>query len=284
MSSWKRYLEKPRKLKLYVIHTGYVHMDGNIHFNKNSSKFKSLPEDKRFNPVYCFLAEHPEKGYVLMDTGLHPSFAAGGSGNFGWMLGMLVKTRAEKGRDVVSQLQSIHVAPENIRKIILSHLHLDHPSALPCFRNNNKLEVFMDEKELAKSQSRLAFLEGYIKGHIEGFKISFYQYNLNIPPFPKVCDLFGDGSIFMISTPGHTPGHVSALLNMSGGPLFLTFDAAHRGSNFTEMVPPKGEFELALNSLENINSFMQEFPNTRIIYGHDPDQLNNLTLLPKYYS
>ena len=86
-----------------------------------------------------------------------------------------------------------------------------------------------------------------------------------------------------MKTPGHTPGHVSILLNMVEGPLLLTFDAAHRESNIEELIPPKGDYAPALESVKAIRSFIESYTGTRIIFGHDPDQLSGLKLLPNYY-
>ncbi|MBN1635308.1 MAG: N-acyl homoserine lactonase family protein [Deltaproteobacteria bacterium] len=284
MSGWKEYFDNPHGLKHYVIHTGNVHMAGNIHFNRKSPGFKQFPADKRFNPVYAHLIEHPEKGYVLMDTGLHSSFADSSSGNIGYLLGRIIKTKSEAGMDVVSQLKKIHVSPDQIRYIVLSHLHADHPSALPSFRQNRSVKVYVDQDELQAAKSMVGLFQGYVKSHIAGFDLFPIKYSFQVTPFGQVLDFFGDGSIFIVRTPGHTPGHVSAILNMIDGPVFLTFDAAHRKANIDENIPPKGEYSSALKSIENIKTFIGAFPDTRVFYGHDPDQLKTLRFIPEFYS
>jgi glyoxylase-like metal-dependent hydrolase (beta-lactamase superfamily II) len=87
----------------------------------------------------------------------------------------------------------------------------------------------------------------------------------------------------VVGTPGHTPGHVSIVLNMGQGPFLLTCDAVHRAANIEEMIPPKGEYDRALKSLKSIQSFLTEFPSARVIYSHDPDQISRLKTLPEYY-
>lgn len=284
MNSWSDYLKEPKDLKLYVIHTGYVHMKGNIHFNSKSPGFKSQPQDERFNPVLAYLVVHPEKGYLLLDTGLHASFAQSGKGNFGWMLSKMIKTQTEKGKDVVSQLEKINISPSDIHNVIFSHLHPDHLCGLPAFQGVKNLTVFVDRNEIKAAKSILAVMNGYIKSHLAGFHIEPIEYKNSLQPFDKVCDFYGDGSLFIVSTPGHTIGHVSVILNMKSGPLFLTFDAAHRRANVVEEIPPKGDYKAALKSLQNIRSFLDQNPQTKVIFAHDPDQLSNLIQIPEYYS
>lgn len=284
MSEWKRYFEKPANLKLFVIPTGSVHMSGNIHFNRTSPLFKNLPKDNRFNPAYAFLVQHPQKGCFLLDSGLHPSFAKKATGNFGGLLGRIIKIKSAQGQDVITQLEKIRIHPRDIHSIVLSHGHLDHTSGLSLFSAGNALTVvYADAKEIYKANTPFALFEGYLKKHLQGLNLRPISFSNAVPPFEHVCDFLDDGSVFIVGTPGHSPGHVSVILNMGTGPVFLTFDAAHRRANIDEGVPPKGDYPEALKSLNNIKSFLYEFKQTRVIFGHDPDQLETLKRLPDYY-
>jgi N-acyl homoserine lactone hydrolase len=280
MNEWGQYFKKPSNLKLFVMHTGFVHMNGNIHFNRKSQRFKDLPKDNRFNPVLAYLVQHPDKGCLLFDTGLHSSFAEDATGNFGGLLGRIVKTQSLRGQDAISQLGKINVHPGDIHSIILSHFHLDHTSGLSSFKASM---VYADEKEIFAINSPLALFDGFLKKHLQGLAPQTISFNNKVPPFDRVCDFLNDGSVFIVGTPGHTAGHVSVILNMIDGPVFLTFDAAHRKANINESVPPKGDYSTALMSINNIRAFLREFPQTRVIFGHDPDQFESLKLLPDYY-
>jgi N-acyl homoserine lactone hydrolase len=284
LKTWNEYFERPVPLQLYVMHTGYIHMSGNIHFNKKDPRFKSMPKDKRFNPVFAFLVKHPDKGPLLLDTGLHPSFAERKSGNFGWFLGSMVKTKAEKGMDIASQLNTLNISLNDIGNIILSHLHLDHPCSLPLFKGIKDLRVHVDPKELDTARSAFCLFKGVIKSHLSGLDCHTMEYPLDIPPFAAVSDFFQDGSVFVVQTPGHTPGHISILLNAAEGPIFLTFDAAHRKPNIDQDLPPIGDYQTALDSVSRIKEMTKRFPKMRVIYGHDPDQFHDLNLVPNHYS
>ncbi len=284
MKTWKEYFKHPAPMKLYVLHTGNVHMAGNIHFNKKSPLFKSKPVDKRFNPVLAFLVKHPSQGYLLLDTGVHSSFAAHPGGNFGRLLASMVKIKASAGMDAKSRLATLGVSPGNITHVLLSHLHLDHPSGLPAFKSGKSPVVHVDGEELKAANSPFGLFQGYIRRHLDGFSITPLAYAGSVAPFTEVCDLFNDGSIFAVKTPGHTPGHVSVVLNMQRGPILLTFDAAHRSANIEEGIPTKGVYEQGLESVKRLQAFVREFPSATVIFGHDPDQIENLKLSPDYYS
>ncbi len=284
MKSWKDYFKKPTPMRLYVINTGSVHMAGNIHYNSKSPEFKSKPADKRFTPVLAYLVEHPKQGLILFDTGVHPSFAQTKTGNFGWLLGNIVKIRTTPGQDVLSKINTIGKSAKDISCVVLSHLHLDHPGGLPALRGNGNPPVFVTQEELDKVTSPFALFEGYIRRHLSGFDLKAIPFHNSIPPFDESCDLFGDGSIIIVKTPGHTQGHVSVLLNLPKRPVFLTFDAAHRKSNIDEGIPPKGDYALAKDSVQRIRQFAEQFPDMKVIYGHDPDQIKDLKTIPQYYS
>lgn len=284
MKTWKEIFAQPKPLKMYVLHTGYVHMAGNIHFNRKNPKTAAMPKDTRFNPVFAFLVDHPEKGRILFDTGLHQSFAGRRFGNFGPLLGTMVKTKTEAGMDVVSQLGKIGLSTADIHTIVLSHLHLDHPSSLPNFRNHDHCRVYVNAAELKKARAPWSSLKGYVRSHLKGIEFNPLQFHTSLEPFPYVCDFLGDGSVFLLATPGHTPGHLSVVLNLERGPVLLTFDAAHRRANFTEEIPPVGDHSQALDSLRKLKAFAFENRDIRVIFSHDPDQLDDLKLLPDHYT
>jgi N-acyl homoserine lactone hydrolase len=280
MTTWQTCFESPCPLKLYILHTGFIHMKGNIHFNKKSPGFKNMPVDNRFNPVYAFLVRHPEKGNLLLDTGLCGSFAEKRFGNFGWLLGRIAQARSEPGMDSVSQMASVGLTPNDLNHILLSHLHLDHPSGLPQLKGKTSASVYVDEKEAKAASGAFALFQGYIRSHLDGFIIKNYDYPMSIPPFEEVMDFFGDGSLFVIATRGHAPGHVSVLLNAENGPIFLTFDAAHRRANLENGIPPIGDFAAGRDTMEKIKRFQNDFPDTRFIFSHDPDQMGEFPLAP----
>lgn len=281
MSDASRIMSEPGPVKLYAMETGKVHMAGNIHFNNKDPRFKSFPKDDRFNPVFSFLIDHPSEGLILLDTGLHGSFAQKKTGNFGRLLGSMVKTKVQPNKSAADQIKAIGASKNDLRHVFLSHLHLDHPSGLPAFRDCPKLQVHVDPVELKEAQGAMALFKGYIKDHLTGFDIQPIKYNGGLPPFDKAWDMFGDGSVWIVSTPGHTPGHASAVIRSVNGPFLLTFDAAHRRANLEHGIPPKGDLNQGKATINNINAFLNTHPNVKPVFGHDPDQVGTLNLAPQ---
>jgi N-acyl homoserine lactone hydrolase len=84
-------------------------------------------------PVPAFLIHHPTAGQILVDTGLHPSIASGGSENFGGLANRFGRPSLKPGEDVPSQLRARGIEPRSIAVVIMTHLHLDHSSAISEF-------------------------------------------------------------------------------------------------------------------------------------------------------
>jgi glyoxylase-like metal-dependent hydrolase (beta-lactamase superfamily II) len=278
-------------LKLYPMITGYVKIEGTVFYDKKDKNFRSEDKTKRFVPVPAYLVIHPVKGAILIDTGFHSSNATKNySENWGWFMSMLiniglVNADVDTGMDVVSQMKKTGIKPEDLKYVIMSHLTADHSSGLPHLSN---VTILAGEGEWEASQKMFAMFDAYISKHFEGnFKVEYIPYSkfLGIEPFEHVVDLFGDGSIWLISTSGHSTGHQSILLNMRSGPALIAVDAVHTKRNLEQLIPP-GVYqnkEKALKSLKSIKSFIGRYPNVFIFYGHDVEFWKKVKTLPQFY-
>jgi N-acyl homoserine lactone hydrolase len=82
----------------------------------------------------------------------------------------------------------------------------------------------------------------------------------------------GDGSIWAVLTPGHTPGHISFIINGFEGPILLTMDACFIRDNLKFKVAPSdytGNPEQAQEILDTLIDFLREYPEVRVICGHE---------------
>jgi glyoxylase-like metal-dependent hydrolase (beta-lactamase superfamily II) len=124
--------------------------------------------------------------------------------------------RATRARKLASQLAEVGVAPDDVTYVAVSHTHPDHVGNVDMFPASMLL--------IQKAEFDWAFAEG------------------KRPPFRKErptrtltgdLDVFGDGSVTLLSTPGHTPGHQSLLVHLGKtGWIVLTGDLAHFKSNW----------------------------------------------------
>ncbi|GAL34027.1 beta-lactamase-like [Vibrio maritimus] len=87
-----------------------------------------------------------------------------------------------------------------------------------------------------------------------------------------MIDVFGDGSLWAVSTPGHTQGHTSYLLNTNDGIKFIVGDASHFGYAYDNSYPPAALSEdlrqQAATSLAAIKTFSGQHPDVKLVFGH----------------
>ncbi len=98
-------------------------------------------------------------------------------------------------------------------------------------------------------------------------------------------DVFGDGSVMIFATPGHTPGHQSLLVKLpKTGALVLTGDAIHFKSNWDNRGVPAGNFskEQTLAPMERIAGILAK-EKAQLWINHDKAQRDSLKMAPDYY-
>jgi len=104
----------------------------------------------------------------------------------------------------------------------MTHLHVDHTSGM---RLLPRATFTCAREEWAAARRPLAAVKGYVSRHLPPASrmqlIDIERHGLAYGPFAKTLDLVGDGSIRLLATPGHTPGHLSVLLRVADGPPVL---------------------------------------------------------------
>jgi glyoxylase-like metal-dependent hydrolase (beta-lactamase superfamily II) len=207
----------------------------------------------------AFVVRHPSAGPIAIDTGFHPDDPVRG----------LVRAPAYD-----AQLRELGVEPAEISRVVMTHLHFDHAGGL---RLLPQATVSCAPAELASARGRLGRLAGYPPGQLPAstnFELVDFDAGESYGPFSETVDLLGDGSIRLISTPGHTPGHLSVLLRTSNGQVLVAGDAVYLRSNLTdEAAPPYmgGSRAEYLSSLRQLAAFAELNPEAVIVPTHDPD-------------
>jgi N-acyl homoserine lactone hydrolase len=198
-------------------------------------RFKALrsirtpPETWLRVPVPAFLLEHPSAGPILIDTGFHASVAVDPKQNLGPVIGRLYRVEMEPEQAIAAQLRGLGMEPRDIGVVVMTHLHVDHASAISDF---TEATYVLGQGEWAAFHAPRPTLSGYVRKHV-AHAVEYREVKYDGPSidsyatFGRSFDLFGDGSVRVVHTPGHTPGHQSVVLRLKEREALLAGDAVY---------------------------------------------------------
>jgi glyoxylase-like metal-dependent hydrolase (beta-lactamase superfamily II) len=226
-------------------------------------------------PIPCFLVEHPEVGPFLIDTGLPPAAAHNVAEALGRRGAIAYKVRMEEGWAVTDRLVGLGLDPLGIELVVLTHMHQDHVGAVAQLP---RATFVVDAREWEAATSS-GFLHGYrrqLYDHDYDWRaLDFGAANVDsFASFGHAIDLFDDGSVRLLSTPGHTKGHLSVLLRLkSGRELLLTGDAAYSRATIDQELVPLfcDDVHRYQRSLREIRRYLEQTPTAQVVCGHDPE-------------
>ena len=244
------------EIKLYVMYAGRILLPDKGHMTPGHGVGEAISM-----PVYTYLIVHPN-GLVLVDTGQKQGGPA------------VVR---EEDR-VVSRLKQLGYKPEDIRYVIMTHLHVDHAAYMTEFPN----AVFIVRKEELKAAWWPEGCEhGYVYDHYKNTR----DYQFFEPLDNEVFDVFLDGTVLCIDTKGHTRGHQSVIVKLKHtGNVVLVGDAASLQENLDLRIQPGicSNNWYAMQSLGKL-SHLRDCGYT-LFYEHDTVQEKEIKLSPLYYS
>jgi N-acyl homoserine lactone hydrolase len=226
-------------------------------------------------PVPAFLVRHPSAGAILVDTGLHPSIASDGRENFGGLANRFGKPALKAGDDVPSQLRSRGIDPGEVPIVVMTHLHLDHTSAISEFPKSTFVLAAAEWQAAVKGGAA----DGYRRAHFDyAFDYRTVDFDRSsvgsYASFARTFDLFGDGSVRLAFTPGHSAGHLSVVCRLAERDFVIGGDAMYFAGQLDGSVPPPPRPQDAHNlrrSLQELRLFGSQFPDAVITPGHDPE-------------
>ncbi len=233
-------------------------------------------------PVPAFLVRHPTAGLVLIDTGLHPSIASDPEANLGRLATSFTEWTVRPGEDVASRLRANDTDPSEVGTVIMTHLHLDHASGISEFPGAT---FVVSSKEWDDACSGLFPLLKYYRrqqfDHAFDFRTVDYSSDStnSFSTFGRSFDLFGDGSVVLVSTPGHSAGHQSVVLRLADRPMLIAGDAIflagqlEPGADLAARPEDRHEYE---RSIREMQLFRRENPSAIITPGHDPEFYDRL--------
>ena len=228
-------------------------------------------------PVPAFLIHHPSAGPFLVDTGLHPSVSSKPAENLGRTIARFARPRLEPGQDLPAQLRARGIDAKGIGLVVMTHLHHDHASGMSEFPGATF--VLTEEEWVAATTERRPFLHGYRPAHYDyAFDyraVSYARENVtSYATFGRTIDLFGDGSVRLASTPGHSAGHQSVVCRLADRDLVIAGDAIYTMGQLSGAPEPPRPYDPHnwRRSMRELAHFATQYPQAIVIAGHDPDQ------------
>ena len=218
----------------------------------------------------CYLIKH-KGGWMLWDTGMSDAIVSMPDGLKA--AGGLLTLRVTK--TLASQLSELGVAPTDISRLAISHFHGDHCGNANMFTAAT-LYIQQPEYDAAFGPDPAKF----------NFSPALYD-KLRANPVVKLNgdhDVFGDGSVVILSTPGHTPGHQSLLVRLpKTGPVVLSGDMVHFEENWINRRVPARNYnrEQSLESMEKVAALLSKDGATLWI-KHDKTQSDRVPRPPDF--
>ncbi len=230
-------------------------------------------------PINVYVIEHRD-GLVLFDTGqdrasvTDPSYFPGGLS--GLVFSRLARFDIGPNETLERRVRQLGYHLGDIDTAVLSHLHQDHIGGLPELHRS---EVVISRDEWDSLAKPFAEARGLLRSHIELPGLRWRQVtpeplgNPELAPFTNGHDLFGDGSLVLLPTPGHTPGSMSMLVRRTGRPPLLlvgdlTYDADLLAAG---LLPGVGNKRLMRPAVTAVNALREHLPGLVVLAAHDPN-------------
>jgi N-acyl homoserine lactone hydrolase len=276
-----------RGVQVDVLHFADIPMPHGYVFRPTGGRTAKLSalvrpsEPSLLAPCLAYVVRHPQVGNVLIDTGLHPNALKSLRSDFGPMMGAFFRGLRPCGGPFDQQLQTVGVDPQHVSSVIMTHLHVDHTSGMRLLERAN---FVVAEDEWTSATGRRGAWNGYVRGHLpEKARVRLVDFDEEgepYGPFPNSLDLLGDGTIRLLSTPGHTRGHMSVLLCLDDRrALLVVGDAAYTRRSIDEQLLPllSADDRASRESLERLKAFEGQEPQALMVPSHDPEAWRALT-------
>jgi glyoxylase-like metal-dependent hydrolase (beta-lactamase superfamily II) len=219
-------------IEIHPIQTGWVQIKSKHVQSRNDRRpLRALDVliDRTWSPklpIRCWAIEHPE-GLIMVDTG-ESSHANDPGYQPSWhpFMRFCERRGVAPEEEVGPQLQMLGLEAESVRWLVMTHMHGDHAGGIGWFQN---AEVLMSETEAKMALAPTGPLNGYLNVHypawLDPTRVRFTDGPWE--SFAASHTLTADGGVRLVPTPGHTKGHLSAIVDRGEDLVLIAGDACY---------------------------------------------------------
>ncbi len=263
-----------KEVKLYLNYAGHCIANEN-HVIQGGRKMKI-----KFQALWG-LIQHPEKGWILYDTGYTEKFYEATKKYPNKIYALATKVIITPEEEVISQLHNYGIKPEDIKHVIITHFHADHVAGLKDFP---QATFYASRKALTQAltiSKTIAFSKGILKDLLpKDLEERTYIIDEKSPKLLDNCfgykyDLFGDNAIYVYDLPGHAAGQIGIILQTAKQKYFLVADACWTKKAYEDYILPSPLVKLFFHSwkdykqtLSKLHHFHNKYPEIRIVPTH----------------
>jgi N-acyl homoserine lactone hydrolase len=267
-------------MKVHAIQTGFVKIKSaqvEGHGHNRITRQLAIFADRNWTewlPTYAWAIEHSE-GVIVVDTGQGAHLLQTGSSYHPYARWEVV-FQIDPEEEIGPQLRSLGIGPRDVKRVVLTHLHMDHDGGLAHFPNS---EILVAPGEIRTASGWAGRIRGYLPNRWPSWfdPVPLELGAEPIGPFARSRRLTRAGDIVAVATPGHTADHVSILVQADDTTLFLAGDTSYNeslmlASRVDGVSPDEGTSIATLNA---IRGFVQTNP-TVYLPAHDPQSATRL--------
>jgi N-acyl homoserine lactone hydrolase len=275
IAAMDKLLDTPGPIEVKTVNSAdwTVPLEGLLDLKSPAAQAAHLADHPEPIHIFAHILRHPKFGTFLVDTGVsqrlidHPDEVG-----VSWLVRKVMPLGDIHVRNSTAQI--LARIPGGIQGVFFTHLHIDHISGMPDIPGN--VPLYVGRGESTRTSFQNMFVRGTTTKLLSGkadlqewpFQLDVNQKNLVIG---DVVDIFGDGSAFAISAPGHTPGSTAYLLRTPKGPVLLTGDTSHTRWGWEHGVEPgsyTADQPMNLKSLLVLKDIVKRHPAVDVRPGH----------------
>lgn len=269
-------------IQLFIFHTGKVRVDRAIPLHERNplavtGLFRGRSK-QMILPVSAYLIVHP-KGNILIDTGWDTKYAHERPKQLCGMVDRISAPIISEGEGIDSKLASVGLMPADIDHVFISHMDFDHTSGLRLVKDAKDIRTAAEEWA-ACSKFSLRYVDTWTGICTVG---TFAYRPTGIGPVGESYDVFDDGTVQLVHTPGHSHGLFGVRIQGTDGYILLGNDAAYLPESFSKRRIPgfTVDNKLAERSLDWLIQCKNDPDCKGVFVNHDPtveEQIMEVTI------